>query len=398
MHSCEVCGSSDLATVLRLGNHAMCDDLVPVDQEVQCIKYPIDIIFCRCCFTAHQAHNIPKATLFPSSYHYRSRLTKDVIDGMHNLVQSLTTSFNLSPDSKVLDIGCNDGSLLNIFAAKNCVTIGVEPTSAYKDIDKDKHFAYNNFFDAKQASQILSEHGKVDFIVFTNVFAHIENLPALLDALSTIMHDNTLLVVENHYLGSVLDLNQFDTFYHEHPRTYSFKSFEFIARSLSREICNVELTKRYGGNIRVTIGPKHLIVDHAALLSNLELLEPTFESQFIKMNSNIESWKTSMSTQIHDLVLKYGPLAAKAFPGRASLLLELLGLQSDSISCIYEQPSSPKIGHFAPGTNIPIKSDEDLFESISDVPVIINLAWHIGDEIKTYLRQHGFGGSILNIM
>ena len=103
-------------------------------------------------------------------------------------------------------------------------------------------------------AKIRQQHPRIDVITFTNVFAHIEDLPALLSALALLMGEDTILVVENHYLGAVLAKNQFDTFYHEHPRTYSLTSFVHIASSLGRAVAAVEFPSRYGGNIRVTIG------------------------------------------------------------------------------------------------------------------------------------------------
>ncbi|WP_291577678.1 hypothetical protein [Bradyrhizobium sp.] len=60
----------------------MCDDLVPVGDARICREYPIEILFCEVCRTAHQRFQIPKQELFPSSYHYRSRQTADVLNGM----------------------------------------------------------------------------------------------------------------------------------------------------------------------------------------------------------------------------------------------------------------------------------------------------------------------------
>ena len=60
-----------------------------------------------------------------------------------------------------------------------------------------------------------------------------------------------MIVIENHYLGSVLEKNQFDTFYHEHPRTYSLQSFNYISKLLGLSITKVKFPKRYGGNIRI---------------------------------------------------------------------------------------------------------------------------------------------------
>ena len=66
-----------------------------------------------------------------------------------------------------------------------------------------------------------------------------------------------IALIENHYLGSVIKKNQFDTFYHEHPRTYSLKSFVNISKLLECNLIHFSFPKRYGGNIRV-IFSKHI--------------------------------------------------------------------------------------------------------------------------------------------
>ena len=86
--SCEVCKSTALEPVLDLGPHPMCDDLVPVGDTRVCREYPIDILFCPRCVTAHQRFQVPKHELFPKTYHYRSRFTADVLNGMSALVDA----------------------------------------------------------------------------------------------------------------------------------------------------------------------------------------------------------------------------------------------------------------------------------------------------------------------
>ena len=85
------------------------------------------------------------------------------------------------------------------------------------------------------------------------MLAHIDNMHELITALSTLMGPKTLVIIENHYLKSVLEGMQFDTFYHEHPRTYTAKSFEVIAELLGAKLVDLQLTNRYGGNIFVRI-------------------------------------------------------------------------------------------------------------------------------------------------
>jgi len=90
-------------------------------------------------------------------------------------------------------------------------------------------------------------------------------------------------------------------------------------------------------------------------------------------------------------------LPAKAFPGRAAILVKLLDLDSTKILTVYEKPGSPKIGHYVPGTKIPISSDEEVVFAKLKVP-IINLAWHISTEIHQYLHSVGLQTEIIEIL
>jgi SAM-dependent methyltransferase len=396
---CEVCGSHDLIPVLDLGKHPMCDDLIPVGNAAQCQKFPIEILYCRQCNTAHQKYQVPKVQLFPQTYHYRSRFTADVLSGMAALADTVEARLGSLADRTVLDVGCNDGSLLDMFAAKGAKTIGVEPTGAYSDAEGRGHLIINDFFLESTAKRILQLQASVDIITFTNVFAHIEDLAALLKALALLMNEETILVVENHYLGAVLDRNQFDTFYHEHPRTYSLHSFAHIARTLSREVTTVEFPKRYGGNVRVIIGKVGTAPLEATLLIKKALeREAGFIDQFASMRSFIDTWRRQKKAEIQALAKTHGKLLAKAFPGRAAILIALLDLTDEEVECVYEKPGSLKIGNYLPGTRIPIRSDEELFTRLDKTEVLLNLAWHIPTEIETYLRSHGYKGRLVHIV
>jgi SAM-dependent methyltransferase len=290
INSCEICGNTQLKEVLNLGLHPMCDDLVEVGDSRECKEYPIEILYCEKCYTAHQKYQIPKSELFPKTYHYRSRFTADVLNGMADLVASCKEEFGDLKDKKILDIGCNDGSLLDIFRTNGAITFGIEPTGAFEDALIKGHEVINEFLTIEVAEKFVSEHGKMDFICFTNVFAHIEDLSSVIEALKRIIGPTTVIVIENHYLGAVLDGLQFDTFYHEHPRTYSYQSFVYIAKSLGLGLLNVQFPSRYGGNIRVYMGND----DSKTLNTSVDITkkESNFLNQFLLLVEKIELWKT----------------------------------------------------------------------------------------------------------
>ena len=204
-----------------------------------------------------------------------------------------------------------------------------------------------------------------------------------------------LLVIENHYLGAILAGNQFDTFYHEHPRTYSFTSFRYIARSLGVELIDAEFPSRYGGNIRVFLGKAS---KQGSTQSDLLAHEQAFPAQLASLSENVSRWRAAKKAALDDLISRHGPLRAKAFPGRAAILVKLLGLDESMISAVYEKPGSMKIGHYLPGTRIPIRSDDELSALPDKTRPLVNFAWHISREIREYLAKLGYTGTIVDIL
>ena len=397
IHRCEVCGNEALESVLDLGAHPMCDDLIALNEDRTCREYPIEILFCDQCVTAHQRFQVPKQHLFPTTYHYRSRFTADVLNGMKGLVEACVKRHGSLEGKLVLDVGCNDGSLLGFFQSAGAKTIGIEPTGAFQDAENKGHAIYNAYLDPRIAETVVAEQGKPDFIVFTNVFAHIEDLNSVIVSLKSLMSDKTVLLIENHYLGGVLSGNQFDTFYHEHPRTYSCTSFFEIAKSLGMQLTDVAFPSRYGGNIRVEIAKSGSPLDEKLVQSVLEK-ERDFGRQIRSMQSGIARWKVNKRAELETYVTLHGKLHAKAFPGRAAILVKMLDLDSDLVQTVYEKPGSMKIGHYLPGTRIPIQSDDDL-QSLEPKPTImLNLAWHISTEIRGYLSDQGYHGKVVDIL
>ena len=398
INGCEVCGNENLVPVLDLGLHPLCDDLVPLGDPRECREYPIEILFCRSCNTAHQHFQVPQRELFPASYHYRAHLTADVLRGMTDLVESCEEEVGGLSGKTVLDIGCNDGSLLDFFRERGAITVGLEPTDAFRSAEQNGHATFNDFLSENVADDIAAAHGMPDVITFTNVFAHIEHLDNVLRALKRLMAEQTVVVIENHYLGAVLDGNQFDTFYHEHCRTYSYTSFVHIAESLGVRLLKVDFPSRYGGNIRVFLGTIPIADGDGLDEKALAVREDDFFARFAELRSNVERWRVEKARSLQEKVRQSGKLRAKAFPARAAILIRLLGLNEESISAVYEKPGSLKIGHYVPGTRIPICSDDELFALPDKKQPLLNLAWHIPSEIRSYLSEHGYTGPILDIL
>jgi len=377
----------------------MCDDLVAVGDTRVCKEYPIEILFCTKCITAHQRFQIPKQELFPQTYHYRASQTLDVLNGLRELVESCEKNYGSLLNKKVLDIGCNDGSLLSIFREKGAKTYGIEPTNAFKDAVEKGHEIINDFFCESVAIDFVKKYGHPDIITFTNVFAHIENLQEVVRALMVLRHKDTIIMIENHYLGAVIEKFQFDTFYHEHPHSYSCTSFVYIANSLQLHVDTIEFPSRYNGNIRIMYVPYPTKKVQLTLIKLEEIHEKEkfFGEGLKKMAEKIECWKRQKRAKIEQLVTQHRKLYAKAFPGRAAIIIKLLKLDTELIKAVYEKPKSGKINHYIPGTRIPILSD-DVFDFSEEKVPLLNLAWHISAEIKSYMQSKGYQGEIIDVI
>ena len=391
---CQIC-NSNLSNFLNLGKQPLCDDLKLKPNSNK--FYKLQIKFCENCLTAFQTYNVEKTKLFPKQYHYRSANTKDVLLGMEDLVKNIIKLKKNLKNKVVLDIGCNDGSLLDIFRRKGCKTFGIEPTGAYKEAKKKGHNVYNQYLDIKSADKIKNKVKTIDVITFTNVFAHIENFSELIESVKKLISKETLLVIENHYLLQVIKKNQFDTFYHEHPRTYSLNSFEKISNLLNLKILKYNFVKRYNGNIRVFLGFSSV---HTNSKMKIDLYE---EKKIIRNMKNfqkiVNKWKLNKKLFLQKLTKKFGPLPAKAFPGRASIIINLLGLDKNTISNVYEKNCSLKTNKFVPGTNIKILKEKYFDHKERKKGIIINLAWHISSEIKDYLKKNlKFNGKVIDII
>ncbi len=397
VQTCEVCASALPPPVLDLGLQPLCDDLVPVGDARVAARYPTQISLCPRCLTAHHLYPVRKELLFPKEYHYRARFTLDVLNGMRSLVEEVESRVCNLAGAVVCDIGCNDGSLLSIFREKGARTFGIEPTGAAADAIQNGHSIVNNYFNDESARSILELAGAPDVVTFTNVFAHIDSLSEAIASLRKLVGPKTVVVIENHYLGAVIANNQFDTFYHEHPRTYSFRSFEYIAKSLGGNLLHVSFPGRYGGNIRVYIGDFNPNAEVGPQQDGLRHPdENDFPEKLANMQSQVDNWRSTAQREVAKLVAEGVRLYGKSFPGRASILINLLALDSDIMPAIFEREGSMKIGCYVPGTRIPIRADSDWIGGAEKPDAVVIWGWHIRGEIVPYMRERGYKGRLIS--
>ena len=386
---CQICNSKNIQKVMDFGYQPLADDLIHFnDVSRKSVFYPLEVFLCAKCTLLQTGYIVGDRTLYSKNYHYLPGISKAVVDNFKKLSFNLKKIYSLDKTSVVVDVGCNDGSLLNEF--KNLgikKVIGIEPTDTYKYANKKKNKTVNDFFNSKSSLKTRKIYGKADLIVTTNVFAHSNKLGDFIKAAKKLIKKDGVFVIENHYLVDVLKHNQFDTFYHEHLRTYSLKSLIVLMKKYNFHLSDAYTSNRYGGNIQAHFTNKKKIYN-SIILKKLSK-EKKYKLSSVNTYKNFFGKILKAEKQM-DHFLKNNnnkKIVVKSFPARASVILHYFSNLRKKTQIIFEQPTSNKINHYAPGTSIQIKSSDTMQKFKPDV--IIILAWHMFDAIKNKWKKRG---------
>ena len=377
---CQICGNKDIKTVLDLGYQPLADDLKDHKSFNEGTKFfPIIIGFCKKCILLQNNYIVDDRSLYTKNYHYRPGITKDVVNNFKDMCKRLHSLYNLSSKSIVADIGCNDGSLLKEFQKLNILkTIGIEPTDTIK-YAKPNIKTVQDFMNISSSKKALKFYGKIDLITTTNVFAHTNKMKDFILGVKKLIKKNGIFVIENHYLGAILKKKQFDSFYHEHLRTYSLTSLIQLLKYYGFKIIDAYTTDRYGGNIQAhfTLGDRIKSKNIKRILDKEKKSKLDKETTYKKLKKDIENIDNKISDYLHKN--KNKKIVAKAFPARASILMHRFSSLKNNVSFVAEQPTSLKLNKFVPGTNIKIISSKKFSKFKPDIMII--LAWHLFDTI-----------------
>lgn len=382
LKNCQICGSANIKEVFHLGFQPLADDLSnEVFKNTVKNYFPIKIDFCKKCRLLQNSYIVGDSILYNKSYHYRPGISKSIVDNLYILARDILKIYKPSINDYILDVGCNDGTLLNQFKKLGfSKLIGVDPTNTIKIIKNKNIKTFNYFFDLNTAKRIKKIHGKIKIITTTNVFAHTNNLGAFILGVKELIKNDGVFIIENHYLLDVIKKNQFDTFYHEHLRTYSLKSLILLMKMYGFKIIDAYRSERYGGNIQA-----HFVLNHSQLKRSKNISVILKKEMFLDNISTYFKFKKRIDKIKYALLEfliknKNKVIIGKAFPARASVILHYFSYLKDFISVIAEQPSSLKINYYAPGTNIKIVNSNGLIKI--KPRIIIIFAWHLFSVIK----------------
>ena len=391
INKCQICYSTKLIEVMQLGSQPLANSLIKKNSDYENIsKYPINIVRCEECTLLQIDYIVDQNKVYHLDYPYLPGITPTVDKEQKELCDYLNEKLNLNKGDLIVDIGSNDGSLLKYFKEKGLNTLGVEPTNIAKIANENGIDTIQAFFDKKICEKIVAEKGKAKLITSTNVFAHMSTLGDVMDGIKTLLDDDGFYAFENHYIMEILNKVQYDTFYHEHLRTYSLLSLTKLFNMYGLFLFDAQIVSRYGGSIRCIVSKKKrektkrlldlLEIENQALVINCE-------KTYIDFKNKVQNSRNQLLDLISKIKSEGKKIIAKSCPARAVVLLNYCGLDNNHLEYVAEQPSSLKLNYIIPNTNLEIISDDILVKDEPDY--ILLLAWHLSDPIIDKWKKRG---------
>lgn len=387
---CQVCFSEDLELILDLGFHAPCDSLLSKAQLSEMEKtYPLRLWRCRQCTLAQIDYVVAPQELFYPEYPYQSGITETLSKNLQAIAVKLSEVLNLKKGSFVVDIGSNDGTILQGFKSEGMRVLGVEPTNIAAIAVKKGIPTVQKFFSEAVAKEICDQHGKASVVTGANMFAHVSNLGDLIRGVRELLIDDGMFLTESHYLLSLLQTVQYDSIYHEHLKYYSLKALVALFDYYDFTVVDAELIPNYGGSVRVYAqkgkGRKvasrlgQLLREEQQIVGNSQAYDH-FREQVIRSKLDLQALLLDVKKQGKKVV-------GVGCPGRASTLLNYCQIDSDLMPYIAEQSNCLKIGLFLPGKHIPVVDEALMFRENPDY--VLMLSWHYASPIVKKLREKG---------
>lgn len=395
VESCQICDSADLESVLFLGYLPPVNTMPKIgERPVEQPAYPAELLRCRKCSLVQLGLVVDPGILFPPTYPYTSGTTRILRENFAELSDEAHGLFSLTPKDLVVDIGSNDGTLLQNFAEAGHKVFGIEPTNAGK-LARDKGIlTLTSFFDRSAAEKVVAELGRARVVTAANVFAHIEDVHAVVDNVLHMLSDDGLFVTESHYVASLLETVQYDTIYHEHLRYYSLGSLSALLGAHGLEIVHAKKIPTHGGSIRVYSARKGAYPARPSVAAiHDDEKKSLSDAAFEKFRNEVVDSKLGLLGMLRDLKKGGARVYGIGAPSRASTLISYVGLDAGILDCVLEIKGSYKIGKYVPGTLVPVVDEERLFSDKPEVALL--LSWHIADELMPKLRARGFHGKFL---
>jgi SAM-dependent methyltransferase len=387
--TCRFCGTGLHRTFIDLGLSPLCENYpAPADLTRGEMYYPLHVYVCEKCWLVQLEEYETPEQIF-SDYAYFSSFSDSWLKHCDKYCEAMKARFGLGQHSFVIEVASNDGYLLQYFVKRDVPVLGIEPAANVAKVAVEKGVpTLVRFFGTQLAEELAAEGGCADLVLGNNVLAQVPDLNDFVEGFKIVLKPEGVLTLEFPHLLQLMELNEFDTIYHEHFSYFSLLSTIKIMEAHGLKVFDVEELKSHGGSLRVYAaragskthpiqsGVSKILADETR--ANLDTTDgyENFAHQVKETKLALVDFLLNAAKQ-GKRVVGYGA------PGKSATLIHYCGIGKDMIE--YTVDRSPyKQGRFLPGSRIPIHHPDRIRETRPDYVVI--LPWNLKDEIIQQLQ------------
>jgi len=376
-------------TILDLGTQPLVNNLCSSKEESMAAEqFPLKAVVEED-LTIHLDHAVDPEILY-KHYLYRSGVSQPYIDHCKALYKSI---YHLNLPT-IIDVGGNDGTLLNAFreaSAENEFWSGIKPTR-FINVDMGQNLrevneqAGNEFVCGQFNDQM--DLPKANLIVSTNVFQHTKDIHAFMGGIVKFL--DGLWILEFPYTLDTITTGQFDQFYHEHYYYWLISPLETLFKQYGLRIIALFPQVIHGGTMRLWMTNKEL----GARAIDLSVIKKQ-EKEAVDL-CNFDQTIADLRCYF-DRILATKELGRICFFGAAAkgcVFLNALNLNINTMGkTVVVDDTVEKQGLYVPGTGFQVVDRS----ALKDYDTVIILAHNFADYIEASLRKD-FDGRIMTLL
>jgi 2-polyprenyl-3-methyl-5-hydroxy-6-metoxy-1,4-benzoquinol methylase len=384
--NCRLCFSNELTNVLQLKPTPLANEFVHLHNiNKKQIKYPLYLVQCNNCKHVQLPVVVNPSILF-SNYLYVSGTSSSFVEHFRNYADETIRIYDLKPDDLVIEIGSNDGTLLNFFKQAGMKVLGIDPASDIsKFANKSGVETLCEFFNAKTVELIKNNYGNPKVVIANNVFAHADDLYDIALGIKDLLEPNNgNFIFEVQYLPDLIKNTLFDMIYHEHLSYHSVLPLVSFFNKIGMRLINVKHVNTHGGSIRVSVSVNKKIKESSNVnefinTEEISLHNYSFKAFGERINSIGEELRSLLKSE-NGSVIGYGA------PAKLTTLMYQFKLEGPDFDYIVDD-SPWKQGLFSPGLHIPVVPASHMVNSNIKPSKVVIFAWNYAENIAKNFPQ-----------
>ena len=394
LKNCRVCSKS-ISPFMTFGKMPIANAFLKKKDFKKEYFFNLSPCFCKNCFSFQLFTQPNPKKMFHKNYAFFSKSSKNMKDHFKDFYRWANKTYLLKKKNPfVIEIGSNDGILLENFAKKGIKHLGVEPSSnVAKEALKNGVNTLVGFFGKRVIKKIIDKYGKADMVVSANVMCHIPKIDEVAKSISQILNKNGYLIFEDPYLLSMLKKVSYDQIYDEHVFIFSAMSVKNIFEKHGLKLVDAISQETHGGSMRYVFVKNLENVESPRLKKVLEK-EKKYKihksETYTNFKKNCELSKKNLLNKLNKLKKTNKNVVGYAATSKSTTILNYCKIDKNLINFISD--TTPiKQNTFSPGMHIPIRPYKDFSEINVDTAFLF--AWNHKKEIikkeRKFLKKGG---------